>query len=203
MKSVLIASIVTAYIFTAQDPQITLESQYKAYIIAQQFTPNGVADIKGRILSGKKIPRAAKQFLNKNIAWEFFAKSTLSSYWDKLNKKQKKEFTKALKQTLLKRYGKHFDANKKFSVKFSKPTEYKLLRGKQFAKVDTTVYILSRDLEFDAGFVFVSKDNRWMLCDIHIDGVSSSRNYRKALRRLFKKEGYSGVMGRLKKIYLS
>jgi hypothetical protein len=64
MKSVLIASIVTAYIFTAQDPQITLELQYKAYIIAQQFTPNGVADIKGRILSGKKIPRAAKQFLN-------------------------------------------------------------------------------------------------------------------------------------------
>tara|TARA_Y100001973_G_scaffold87317_1_gene131140 strand:- start:97 stop:708 length:612 start_codon:yes stop_codon:yes gene_type:complete len=203
MKSVLIASIVTAYIFTAQDPQQTLELQYKAYIIAQQFTPNGVADIKDRILSGKKIPRAAKQFLNKNIAWEFFAKSTLSSYWDKLNKKQKKEFTKALKQTLLKRYGKYFDANKKFSVKFSKPTEYKLLRGKQFAKVDTTISILLKELELDVDFVFVSNDNRWMLCDIYIDGISSSRNYRKALRRIFKKEGYIGVMSRLKKIYLS
>ena len=55
MKSVLIASIVTAYIFTAQDPRVTLESQYKAYIIAQQFTPNGITDIKGRILSDKKI----------------------------------------------------------------------------------------------------------------------------------------------------
>jgi len=203
MKSVLIASIVTAYIFTAQDPRVTLESQYKAYIIAQQFTPNGITDIKGRILSGKKIPRAAKQFLNKNIAWEFFAKATLSSYWDKLNKKQKKEFTKALKQTLLKKYGKYFDANKKFSVKFSKPTEYKLLRGKQFAKVDTTISILLKELELDVDFVFVSNDNRWMLCDIYIDGISSSRNYRKALRRIFKKEGYIGVMSRLKKIYLS
>ena len=203
MKSVLIASIVTAYIFTAQDPQQTLELQYKAYIIAQQFTPNGVADIKDRILSGKKIPRAAKQFLNKNIAWEFFAKSTLSSYWDKLNKKQKKEFTKALKQTMLKRHGKYFDADKKFSVKFSGPTEYKLLRGKQFAKVDTTISILLKELELDVDFVFVSNDNRWMLCDIYIDGISSSRNYRKALRRIFKKEGYIGVMSRLKKIYLS
>ena len=70
MKSVLIASIITAYIFTAQDPQQTLKLQYKAYIIAQQFTPDSITKIKDRILTGKKIPRAAKQFMDKNIAWK-------------------------------------------------------------------------------------------------------------------------------------
>jgi len=203
MKSILIASIITAYIFTARDPQATLKLQYKAYIIAQQFSADSISNVKDRILTGKKIPRAAKQFMNKNIAWEFFAKSTLSSHWDKLNKKQKKEFTKSLKQTLLKRYGKYFDADKKFSVRFPAETRYKLLRGEKFAKVSTVLTGITKEFEFDIDFVFIFKNKHWMLCDIYIDGISSSRNYRKALRKIFKKEGYSGVMGRLKKIYLS
>ena len=203
MKSVLIASIITAYIFTAQDPQQTLKLQYKAYIIAQQFTPDSITKIKDRILTGKKIPRAAKQFMDKNIAWKFFAKSTLNTHWDKLSNKQKKEFTESLKQSLLKRYGKYFDSNKKFSVRFPIATEYKLLRGEKFAKVKAIISGTTREFEFVTDFIFVFKEKRWMLCDIYIDGISSSRNYRKALRRIFKKEGYSGVMGRLKKIYLS
>ena len=203
MKSVLIASIITAYIFTAQDPQATLKLQYKAYIIAQQFSPNSINKIKGRILTGKRVPRVAKQFMNKNIAWKFFAKSTLSTHWDKLSNKQKKEFTESLKQSLLRRYGKYFDSNKKFSVTFPIATEYKLLRGEKFAKVKAIIAGTTKEFEFVTDFIFVFKDKHWMLCDIYIDGVSSSRNYRKALRKVFKKEGYSGVMSRLKKIYLS
>jgi len=200
MKSVLIASIITAYIFTAQDPQQTLKLQYKAYIIAQQFSPNNIAKIKSSIISGKKIPRAAKQFMSKNIAWKFFAKSTLSTHWDKLSKKQKKEFTESLKQSLLKRYSKYFDSNKKFSVTFPIATEYKLLRGEKFAKVKAIISGITSEFEFVTDFIFVFKDKHWMLCDIYIDGVSSSRNYRKALRRIFKKEGYSGVISRLKSL---
>ncbi len=200
MKSVLIASIVTAYIFTAQDPQQTLKSQYKAYIIAQQFSPNSIAKIKNRILTGKRVPRAAKQFMKKNIAWEFFAKSTLSSHWDKLGKKQKKEFTNTLKQSLLKRYGKYFDSNKKFSVKFPIATEYKLLRGEKFAKVKAIIAGTTREFEFVTDFIFVFKEKRWMLCDIYIDGISSSRNYRKSIRKIFKKEGYTGLISRLKNL---
>lgn len=203
MKSVLIASIITAYIFTAQDPQSTLKLQYKAYIIAQQFSPNSINKIKDRILTGKRVPRSAKQFMSKNIAWKFFAKSTLNTHWDKLSNKQKKEFTESLKQSLLKRYGKYFDSNKKFSVTFPIATEYKLLRGEKFAKVKAIIAGTTREFEFVTDFIFVFKDKHWMICDIYIDGVSSSRNYRKALRKVFKKEGYSGVMDRLKKIYLS
>ena len=200
MKSVLIASFITAYIFTAQDPQQTLKLQYKAYIIAQQFSPNSIAKIKSNIVGGKRVPRSAKQFMNKNIAWKFFAKSTLNTHWDKLSKKQKKEFTESLKQSLLKRYSKYFDSNKKFSVTFPIATEYKLLRGEKFAKVKAVIAGTTKEFEFVTDFIFVFKDKHWMLCDIYIDGVSSSRNYRSSLRRIFKKEGYKGMMKRVKNI---
>ena len=70
MKGVLIASIMAAYMFTTQDPQITLSQQYKAYIIAQQLNPSAITKIRNRILNDeKKLPRAANRFLKKNIAF--------------------------------------------------------------------------------------------------------------------------------------
>ena len=201
MKSILLASIVTAYIFTAQDPQIVLSHQYKAYVIAQQLSPNGIIKIRDRILNDKKkIPRAAKQFLQKNFAWDVFAKSTLHSQWDELGVKQRKEYTKALKKMLLRRYAKYFDPNKKFSVKFVRPTDYKMLRGEKFAKVTTIVSSIANESEFEASFIFIFKDKRWMLCDMYTDGVSMSRSYRSAMHALYKKYGYSGIMKRVKNI---
>ena len=199
MKSVLLTGILAAYIFTAQDPQIVLSHQYKAYVIAQQLNPNGINKLKERILNDKKkLPRSAKQFLEKNIAWKFFAQSTLHTNWDNLNAKQQKEFTMSLRKMMLKRYAKYFDPNKKFSVKFPKRTDYRLLRGEKFAKVATVVSSVANESEFDADFIFVFKDNRWMLCDIYVDGVSKSRSYRTALRRLYKKHGYNGLISKLK-----
>ena len=94
MKSILITGILAAYIFTAQDPQIVLSHQYKAYVIAQQLNPNGIIKLKKRILNDKKkLPRAAEQFLEKNIAWDVFAEDTLHSQWGDLGIKQKKEYT--------------------------------------------------------------------------------------------------------------
>ena len=199
MKSILIASIVAAYIFTAQDPQIVLSQQYKAYMLAQQLNPNGITKLKERILDDKKkLPRAAKQFLEKNIAWDVFAKSTLHSLWDELGVKQKKEYTNALKKMMLKRYAKYFDPNKKFSVNFPQATNYKNLRGEKFAKVKTIVSGTTNDAEFVADFIFIFKDKHWMLCDMYIDGVSKSRSYRSAMHKLYKKHGYAGIMSKLR-----
>jgi len=198
MKSILLASLVTAYIFTAQDPQIVLSHQYKAYIIAQQLNPNGINKMRDRIIrDDKKLPRAAKQFLKKNIAWDVFAKDTLHSQWDELGVKQKKEYTNALKKMMLRRYAKYFSPDKKFSVNFPKPTDYKNFRGEKFAKVKTIVSSIVNESEAEVDFVFIFKDKHWMLCDIYVDGVSKSRSYRTALRKIYKKHGYIGLMSKL------
>ena len=199
MKSILLASLVTAYIFTAQDPQIVLSHQYKAYVIAQQLNPNGINKMRDRIIrDDKKLPRSVKQFLKKNIAWDVFAKATLHSQWDELGVKQRKEYTNALKKMMLKRYAKYFSPDKKFSVKFPNQTDYKMLRGEKFAKVKTIVSSVSNESEFEADFIFIFKDKHWMICDVYIDGVSKSRTYRSAMRKLYKRHGYVGIISKLK-----
>ena len=199
MKSVLLAGIISAYIFTAQDPQIVLSRQYKSYVLAQQLNPNSVNKMRDRILNDKKkLPRSAKTFLDKNIAWDVFAKATLHSQWDELGVKQRKQYTNALKKMMLKRYAKYFSPDKKFSVNFPSTTDYRLLRGEKFAKVETVVSSISNESEFEADFIFIFKDKHWMICDIYIDGVSKSRSYRAAMRRIYKKDGYVGIMSKLK-----
>ena len=199
MKSVLLAGIISAYIFTAQDPQIVLSRQYKSYVLAQQLNPNSVNKMRDRILNDKKkLPRSAKTFLDKNIAWDVFAKATLHSQWDELGVKQRKQYTNALKKMMLKRYAKYFSPDKKFSVRFPSTTDYRMLRGEKFAKVETVVSSISNESEFEADFIFIFKDKHWMICDIYIDGVSKSRSYRAAMRRIYKKDGYVGIMSKLK-----
>jgi ABC-type transporter MlaC component len=199
MKGILAIGIISAYIFTAQDPQIVLSQQYKTYVLAQQLNPGAITRTRDRILNDKKkLPRAAKQFLEKNIAWDVFAKSTLHSQWDELGVKQRKEYTKFLKHMMLRRYAVYFDPNKKFSVSFPEPTDYRNLRGKKFAKVTTIVSSVANESEFEAELVFIFKDKHWMLCDIYIDGVSKARSYRAAMRRIYKKHGYAGIMSKLK-----
>jgi len=199
MKGILAISIISAYIFTAQDPQIVLSQQYKTYVLAQQLNPGAIIRTRDRILNDKKrLPRVARQFLKKNIAWDVFAKSTLHSQWDELGVKQRREYTKILKKMMLRRYAKYFDPNKKFSITFPQPTDYKNLRDDKFAKVTTIVSSIANESEFKAEFVFIFKDKHWMLCDIYIDGVSKSRSYRSAMRRMYKKHGYAGIISKLK-----
>ena len=199
MKSILLTGLVAAYIFTAQDPQITLLHQYKAYTLAQQLNPSGITKMRDRILNDKKpLPRAAEKFINKNIAWGVFAKSTLHSQWSELGTKQRKEYTNALKKMMLKRYGKYFDPDKIFSVKFPQATDYKNLRGEKFAKTKTIISSISNDSELVVDFIFIFKDKHWMLCDVYVDGVSKSRSYRNAMRSLYKKYGYAGIISKLK-----
>ena len=169
-------------------------------MIAQQFNPSVITKIRNRILNDKKpLPRAANQFINKNIAWDVFAKSTLHANWDELGTKQRKAYTGALKKMMLRRYSKYFDPDKIFSVKFPNSTDYKNLRGEKFAKVKTIISSVSTDAELMADFVFIFKDKHWMLCDMYIDGVSMSRSYRSAMRKIYKEQGYPGVISKLKK----
>ena len=195
MKPVLIAMMVSAYFFSNADPQEMLNAQYKAYITAQAFNPAGVKKYRDRIVSpAKKMPRPAQRFINTNIDWEIYAESVFRPNWDKLTKVQKRKFKRLLQRDAIKRYGKLFSPTLKFHAKFNGDTVYKILRGHEFAKVSTTLSLTGSDAEVDVDFIFHKGPKRWALCDLYIDGVSKSRSYRKSVRRIYKKEGYRGVV---------
>ena len=195
MNSLAAAAIVTAYFFNGEDPQRVLETQYKSYASVQVINPSGIERFRDRILDKTKhMPSSARKFLDTNIDWEVYAESIFRPNWDKLTKAQRAEFKKVLQRNAIERYGHLFSPSTKFSVKFNGDTQYKVLRGRKFAKVSTTISSLRSDAEVDADFVFHLGPERWALSDIYVDGVSKSRTYRQEVRKIYKKEGYEGVV---------
>tara|TARA_Y100000310_G_C20359120_1_gene658104 strand:- start:94 stop:726 length:633 start_codon:yes stop_codon:yes gene_type:complete len=200
MKSILVVAMVSAYFFSDADPKSVLETQYKSYITVQALNPSGVEKYRDKILdSTKRMPKSARKFLDANIDWEVYAESIFRPNWDKLNNAQKRKFKKLLQRDAIERYGHLFSPSLKFSVKFNGTTEYKTLRGHKFARVSTTISLLRSDGEVDVDFIFHHGPKRWALCDIYVDGVSKSKSYRKSVRRIYKKEGYKGVVSTFRK----
>ena len=196
MKTAVLVALVGGFLFSNEDPQIMLNKQYKAYISAQAFTPGQVEKYHKRITNLKRpLPKSTKMFLEANVDWEAYAQSTFGlKNWKALSNKQKKKFKRLLQKVHIKKYGKYFSPDVKFSMHFRSPTEYKLLRGFHFAKVETTVSSLRNDVEFDIDFIFRRGEKRWALCDVYIDGISKSKNYRRQVKKIFKKKGFKGVM---------
>lgn len=195
MKSLIAAAMISAYFFNAEDPQRTLETQYKSYISVQSFNPSGIEKFRDRLLDATKdMPKSAREFIDTNIDWEVYAESIFRPNWNKLTKAQQVRFKKVLQRDAIERYGHLFSPSTKFSVKFNGDTQYKVLRGHKFAKVSTTISSLKSDAEVDVDFVFHLGPERWALSDICVDGVSKSRSYRSSVRKIYKKEGYEGVI---------
>ena len=191
----LLAAAVTAFLFTSGDPQLTLDTQYRAYTKAQAFFPERINKYRDRALNKKRrLPKSAHTFINANIDWELYASSIFRPNWDELTKKQQAQFINLLQRDAISRYGKLFTADLTFSVQFRGQTEYKMLRGHEFARVNTTLKSTKSDAEVDVSFIFRKGETRWALCDVYIDGVSKAKSWRRSVRRIYKKEGYSGVV---------
>ena len=195
MKSLIAAAMISAYFFSTEDPQRTLETQYKSYISVQALNPAGIENFRNRLLDATKgMPKSAREFIDNNIDWEVYAESIFRPNWDKLTKAQQVRFKKVLQRDAIDRYGHFFSPSTKFSVKFNGDTQYKVLRGNKFAKVSTTISSLKSTAEVDVDFVFHLGPERWALSDVYVDGVSKSRTYRREVRKIYKKEGYEGVV---------
>ena len=195
MKSLVVITLISSYFFTTEDPHQMLDTHYKSYVAVQAVNPAGIEEYRQLMLdSSKQMPDSAKRFLSTNIDWEVYAESVFQPNWDKLTKVQKEEFKRVLQRDAIDRYGDLFSPSMKFSVKFNGDTQYKVLRGRRFAKVSTTISSLKSDAEVEVDFIFHLGPERWALSDIYVDGVSKSKSYRYSVRRLYKKEGYEGVI---------
>jgi len=194
MKSLAVA-VVSAYLFTGSDPQIMLNTQYKAYSTMQAFNSSGISKYKEKILNeSKDMPISARIFLNNNINWELYAASIFRSDWDKLTRSQKKRFKHTLQHDIINRYGHLFSSSTRFAVTFKGDTKYKMLRGKSFAKVGLVISSISSDAEVDIDLIFHKGLVRWALCDVYIDGVSKTKIYRREVRKIYRNKGFDGVI---------
>ena len=196
MKTSLVVVMVSSFLFSTEDPQEMLNKQYNAYTTTQKINPSGVRKYRNRITNTDlPLPKSARMFIDTNIDWELYAESAFGEKtWHALSERQKNNFKSLFRKVHLKKYGKYLSPDTRFSVEFVGPTKYKTFKGHNFAKVSTTLLSVSHNVEFDVDFIFHKNKNRWALCDVYVDGVSKSKNYRSQINRIYKKDGYTGVI---------
>lgn len=141
-----------------------------------------------------------KKLIDEMLDWEEMTKRSLGRQWDKLDAKQKKEFSALLREMIEASYRSKLKLASKGDVK--KPTKVEVtwiedeVKGKKASvsakvKADRQIAILE--------FRTIWHDARWHVYDVSIDDVSTVRTYRSQFRKLIEKEGFDELLARMRK----
>ncbi len=135
---------------------------------------------------------AIKKIIQENFDSTLMAKNALGSYWNKLSKKQKIEFTKLFEDLFQESYTKMvLDFLKKEEIKYEKEEE----KGNE-AIVKTR--ILKMEDEIPVYYHLRKVGNKWLIFDVDIDEVSIVGNYRRAFSRIIRIASFKALMKKMR-----
>lgn len=148
----------------------------------------------------KKFPEKARMQQGIRDVMETFvdygelSKRTLADQWEKLSKKQQADFVAEFKKMIQRTYVKRFDAGKEFTIDYT---------GEKRTEADGTVTvpstIRSGRSEAKVEYALRTAAGKWLAFDVVIDDVSMVRNYRKQFHDIMSKDGFPGLMDRIRK----
>ena len=125
--------------------------------------------------------------------WEEIAERSLGLYWKERTAEEKSEFTRLLKNLLLDSYlTKIIDNYSGESVIFDK----EIVEGER-AQVESRI-VNKAEKSIVIGARLMKKDNKWLVYDLIIEGVSSLKNYRAQFYDIIRQSSYSELLKRLK-----
>jgi len=135
---------------------------------------------------------AIKKIIAQNFYFDAMAKQALGPYWEKLEGTRQLEF-KTLFQGLFQ------DAYTRLVLDFL--GKEKVLYTKEDmdhgrAWVKTTISRGSEEIPVDYSLIPVQE--RWLVDDVKIDGVSIVGNYQKSFSRVIKQESYEGLLKKMR-----
>jgi len=128
-----------------------------------------------------------------HLDFEKMAKLALGKNWRKANTAQKKSFTEAFRQLLIRTYSKSLSEYTGQKINY---LPFRLKEGATRATVKT-------EIDQNSGFpipidytLFLKKD-AWKVYDIKIDGLSLVTNYRGSFAKEIRAKGISGLIKKL------
>jgi phospholipid transport system substrate-binding protein len=122
------------------------------------------------------------------------SKRTLADRWATLKKKEQADFTAEFKQMIQRSYVKRFEPGTNFNIVYEPD-----VRTEEDGAVTVGSTIQSGRSEAKVEYVLKDRSGRWWAFDVVIDDVSMVRNYRKQFHDIWAKEGFPGLMARLRK----
>ena len=156
--------------------------------------------------------KGIREVLDTFVDYRELSRRTLADHWEGLKRKQQGDFVDVFKLMIQRSYVRKFNPNKQVRIEYRGGTTFApdgtatvstvVHSGKSEARVDYLFHRLGGakkdDALKDAG-KDTSKDTSWWSFDVVIDDVSMVKNYRKQFHDIWDKEGFDGLMKRIRK----
>lgn len=130
------------------------------------------------------------------LDYSAFAEDSLGTQWGKMSEKERSEFSSLLKTLVQRSYTKNLRNTLDYNIIFkgeSKATKGELVQTVAKHKTDPRKETISID------YLVHQVDGKWRVYDIITEGESLVKNYKSQFRRVIKKEGFSGLLDRMRK----
>ncbi len=173
--------------FAASEPLIAGEpTEQLKPVLAEVVTILTNADLKG---AEKKEPRrqAIMDAAKKGFDFREMSKRVLGRTWNKITDKDKEYFTEIMTKLME-------------NVYIGKLEGYS---GKEVVYVDerqkgdraqVTTLVEHEGQELPVHYIMKLEDDKWMVYDINIEGVSLVKNYREQFKSILRKDKYEGLV---------
>jgi phospholipid transport system substrate-binding protein len=142
---------------------------------------------------GKAANSQAQKVAEETLAVKELAQRVLGSEWTKLKANQQKEFTQLLTSLFQKiAYPKSAEFFGDLQIEF---------RNEKIAGAEAvveTVVSHPKEGQIDISYQLRQINNKWMIEDVLLDGVSLLANVRSQIQQVIAKESYQGLMKRMR-----
>ena len=129
--------------------------------------------------------------ISKRFDFAAMSQRTLATNWKKATDEEKRKFIDLFRQLIQNSYVGKLEAYTNEVVEY--PAEK--AEGKK-ALVETLIKTASADIPVH--YKLYKKNSEWLVYDVIIEGVSLISNYRSSYQTIVKKEGFDGLMSKMK-----
>ncbi len=137
-----------------------------------------------------------KKIVNGFIDYGELARRALAVHWTKITSEQQKEFVEVLRDLIESNYVKQIRSNVNYEVSYKGED----VTGDE-AVVHSTIKVerkgRAEDLAID--YKMAKSNGHWLVWDVITEDVSLVRNYRKEFHKTIDKEGFEGLLKKMKR----
>ena len=152
-----------------------------------------------KVLRKPNTPKRAEELtevLGEFLNYDELAKLSLDTEWKKRSKKQRAKFVSLLRQLVERQYQRNMESTLNYSVKWVGSED---IEGGVLVKSSARSKKKKRTPPVEIDYAMSEANGEWSVFDISTDGVSLVRNYKRQFRRIIRKEGWDGLIGRMER----
>lgn len=131
--------------------------------------------------------------IEKRFDYRMMGSRALGANWRKLSANQQHEFVRLFQQLLERTYVRKMAGFSDEKVVFLREI---VSRNRNMATILTQVIMANKTIP--VSYKMARKKSEWFVYDIQVEGVSLVRNYRTNFKKLFRKQGYAGLIEQIK-----